>query len=206
MVKVKVCGITNLRDARNAIACGADALGFVFYKKSRRYIKPQKAGAIIRKLAKGIIKVGVFVDSPASEVCVIARQCALDMLQFHGNESKQFCAEFKGYKTIKAFRIKEKVRVRELLKYKTSAYLFDTYANRMFGGTGKAFSWKLLEGLNKIKKPIFLAGGLTAENVAAAIRMVGPDWVDVSSSVEARPGKKDHKKIKDFIEALRQEA
>jgi len=96
--------------------------------------------------------------------------------------------------------------VRELLKYKTSAYLFDTYANRMFGGTGKAFSWKLLEGLNKIKKPIFLAGGLTAENVAAAIRMVGPDWVDVSSSVEARPGKKDHKKIKDFIEALRQEA
>lgn len=206
MVKVKVCGITNLRDARRAIACGSAALGFVFYKKSSRYISPRKARGIIKKLPRAILKVGVFVDSPQKEVEAIASGCGLDMLQLHGAESPEFCGKLKGYKIIKAFRIKKRIANKELARYKTYAYLFDSYNKRMMGGTGRVFPWGLLRGRDKIKKPIFLAGGLTGQNVAEAVKRVRPQWVDVSSSVEARPGKKDYNKIKAFMKALRQEA
>ncbi len=203
MVKVKICGITNLKDAQEAIKAGADALGFVFYKKSPRYILPQKARAIIRQLPKQVIKAGVFVNTEEKTIKDIAKLCRLDILQFHGDESPEFCKKFKGYKVIKAFRVKDKINFKKILKYRTFACLFDAYIKSKIGGTGKKFNWRLLAHLDKIKRPVFLSGGLTAGNVKEAIRIINPAWVDVSSSLEIKPGQKDHKKIREFIKAVR---
>ncbi|MFH0739221.1 MAG: phosphoribosylanthranilate isomerase [Candidatus Omnitrophota bacterium] len=205
MVKVKICGITNHKDARDAIACGCGALGFVFYKKSSRYISPHKARGIIKRLPVEIIKVGVFVDSGREEIKDIAKICDLDMLQLHGSQGPDFCRGLGDYKVIKAFRIKERPRIKDIKKYNAFAYLFDTYSGSKYGGTGRAFDWKLLEGLRKIKKPIFLAGGLSEKNVREAVKIVRPEWVDLSSSVEVKPGKKDYKKMKSFIKELRKD-
>ena len=201
MVKVKICGITNLEDALVSLFNKADALGFVFYKKSPRYISPLKANNISAILPKNIYRVGVFVDEDINKVKKIARLCNLDMLQFHGNETVEYCRKFKGYKIIKAFPIKERLDLTKLLAYKGCAYLFDTYSKTQAGGTGKKFNWNLLRNLDKIKAPVFLSGGLTSRNVRQAIKLLKPDWVDVSSALESRPGKKDHKKIKRFIQA-----
>ena len=129
--------------------------------------------------------------------------CALDMLQFHGGESPEFCSKFKKYKVIKAFRIKNKFELAKLKAYKTSAYLFDTFSNTHFGGTGKKFNWNLLPEKGKINNLLFLSGGLDAKNVSRALKRLNPDWVDLSSSVEYRPGKKDHGKIRDFIKKVK---
>lgn len=204
MVKVKICGITNLRDALNAIDAGCDALGFVFYKKSPRYINPLRARDIIKKLPRGIIKIGVFVNSKVEEIKRIANLCQLNMLQFHGNETCGFCQRFKGYKIIKAFRIKDKVDLSRISQYKTFAYLFDTLVKSKPGGTGKRFDWDLLKCLDSIKQPIFLSGGLNARNLQRAIKLAHPEWVDVSSSLEISPGKKNEKKIRDFIKAAKE--
>jgi len=200
MVKVKICGITNLRDALTSVAAGSDALGFLFYKKSPRYIAPESAKKIIKNLPQNVIKIGVFVN--AQEKCIknIAKICNLDILQFHGNESAEFCRKFKGYKVIKAFRIKKKIDLAKILRYKTFAYLFDTFSKSKFGGTGKIFNWDLLAD---IKQPIFLSGGLNANNVNKAIRKVNPAWVDASSSLEVTPGKKDPKKVRKFIQTAK---
>ncbi len=199
MVRVKICGITNLEDAEAALKAGCDALGFVFYKKSPRYITPQKARAIIKGLPKSAIKIGVFVNASGDAIKRIAKFCSLDILQFHGSESQEFCRKFGGYKIIKAFRVKERIDLGRALKYKTFAYLFDTFVKSSAGGTGKRFDWKLASSLGNIRQEIFLSGGLNDKNVKEAIRLVQPAWVDVCSSIEARPGKKDHKKIKKFI-------
>jgi phosphoribosylanthranilate isomerase len=206
MAKVKICGITNGRDAAASIDAGCDALGFVFYKKSSRYIKPQRAKDIVKQLPKRIIKVGVFVNSKEKTIKDIAKSCKLDILQFHGDESPEFCRNFKGYKIIKAFRVKQVVDLEKVLKYKTFAYLFDTFTKFKIGGTGKKFDWKLIRHIGKIKRPIFLSGGLTAQNVKQALEAVKPHWVDVSSSVEIKPGEKDHKKIQEFIRLAKQSA
>lgn len=204
MTKVKICGITNLEDAFAAVIAGTDALGFVFYKKSDRYIAPLKARNICRIIPKHILKFGVFVNAQEKMVKKIAKSCGLDILQFHGDESPEFCRKFKGYKIAKAFRIKDKLDLKDILRYKTYAYLFDTLQESRFGGTGKSFNWKLLaKERNHIRKPIFLSGGLTKNNVKEAIKIVRPDWVDVSSSVELRPGKKDKNKIKSFIKTVK---
>lgn len=203
MTKVKVCGITNLEDALAALFSGADALGFVFYKKSPRYISPLKASNISRILPKKICRVGVFVDEDIKTVKKIARLCDLDMLQFHGQESNAYCRKFKGYKIIKAFTVKEGLDLTKISAYKGCGCLFDTYSKNRFGGTGKKFNWNLLRNLDKIKRPVFLSGGLTAGNVGKAVKLLKPDWVDVSSALELSPGKKDHKKIKKFIQASR---
>jgi len=203
MVKVKICGITNLEDALKSADAGCDALGFVFYKKSPRYITPEKASKIMRHLPPHIIKIGVFVDAQEKTIRRIAKLCHLDMLQFHGRESPAFCARFSDHKIIKAFRVKKKIEVKDILKYKTLAYLFDTFIKSKRGGTGKKFNWKLLGYLGDIKSPIFLSGGLTVKNIKEAIGVVRPHWVDVSSSVEIMAGKKDHKKVKEFIEAVK---
>ena len=203
MVRVKICGITNLGDAIAAVGAGCGALGFVFYKKSARYVTPLRAKNIIRLMPANIIKVGLFVNAREKTIERIAKMCKLDMLQFHGDESTEFCNKFKGYKIIKAFRIKDKLDLKDILKYKTFAYLFDTFDKTKIGGTGKKFNWKLINNLDKIKRQIFLSGGLNKGNVKEAIKTVHPDWLDVSSSVEIRPGKKDYKKIKEFIEKVR---
>ena len=199
MVKVKICGITNLKDAQTAVKAGADALGFIFYQSSPRYIFPFRARQIIKKLPKRIAKVGVFVNAAGDLILQTAEFCSLDMLQFHGAESPEFCRRFKNYRVIKAFRIKDKVPSKRILKYNTYGYLFDTFHRSIPGGTGKSFNWGLLTALKKTRAKIILSGGLSAKNVRGAIKMVRPGWVDVSSSVERIPGKKDPRKLKDFI-------
>lgn len=199
MVKVKICGITNQEDANKAAKAGCDALGFLFYKKSPRYISPRKAMEIIRRLPKKVIKIGVFVNAKEKTIIRIAKTCGLDILQFHGNESPEFCAKFKEYKVIKSFRVKDKFDLTRILKYNTFAYLFDAFVKSKPGGTGRSFDWDLLKYLDNVRQPIFLSGGLNGRNVSRAIKIARPDWVDASSSLEIRPGKKDSKKIKEFV-------
>jgi len=206
MVKVKICGITNLEDALNSVKAGCHALGFVFYRDSPRYITPKKAKEIIKHLPSGILKIGVFVNAREENIKRTAKLCNLDMLQFHGNESAEFCEKFKGYKIIKAFRVRDKIKLENLLNYKTFAYLFDTFLKSKMGGTGKKFNWALIRHLSGFCKPIFLSGGLNAKNVREAIGIAKPDWVDTSSSIEIKPGKKDYKKVKKFIEAVKKSA
>ena len=202
-VKVKICGITNLEDALASLNAGCDALGFAFFKKSPRYVTPEQAKQIIEQLPASIVKIGVFVNAKEEAIKRIAKLCHLSMLQFHGNESSKFCDKFKNYKIIKAFRIKDKIDPKSLLKYKTFAYLFDTFVASRSGGTGKTFNWKLVTHFADLKQPIFLAGGLNANNIKKAIRIARPDWVDACSSVEKSPGKKDHRKVREFIKAAK---
>ena len=203
MVKVKICGITNLEDALISYFSGANALGFVFYKKSLRYIRPDKAANICRILPRNIQRVGVFVDENVSSVKKIAKLCGLDMLQFHGHESNAYCQEFKSYKVVKAFRICRHADLEGVAKYKTFAYLFDSFSKTKLGGTGSKFNWKILAHAAKMKPIVFLSGGLTVSNVKKAVKLLKPDWVDVSSSLELKPGKKNHKEIQKFIHAVR---
>jgi len=204
MVKVKICGITNLKDAQDAVKAGCDSLGFVFYQNSPRYIVPFEASFIIKSLPRYIIKVGVFVNAREKTIKKIARICRLDILQFHGRESPGFCDRFKDYRIIKSFRLKGRIDLNAVLKYNTFAYLFDTFLKSRIGGTGKNFNWGFLTGkLSGIKKPIFLAGGLNEKNIQSAIRVVKPDWVDASSCLEKVPGKKDPKRVEAFIKAAK---
>ncbi len=200
MVKVKICGITNREDALAAVESGCDGLGFIFYKKSPRYISPEKAREIISELPPMVIKIGVFVNSREKFIKNIARKCSLDMLQFHGSQTPEFCCRFKGYKVIKSFRVKDKICLPEILRYRTFAYLFDSFSSLHFGGTGKTLNWSFLaKDLAGIKTPVFLAGGLNEKNVKSAIKIVKPDWVDASSRLEIDLGRKDHRKLKRFI-------
>lgn len=203
MIKIKICGITNLEDALNISKLKPDALGFVFYKKSPRYIAADKAKAIIPRISSFIKKVGVFVNEKENTIRNIAKDLKLDILQFHGDESPQFCQKFKNYKIIKALRIKNKTGLKDLRRYPVWAVMFDSYQKNLFGGTGKSFNWEIIKNIKLKKRNIFLSGGLDAKNVKEAIRLIKPDWVDVSSSIEIRPGKKDYKKVKEFIEAVR---
>jgi len=203
LVKVKICGITNLEDALASVFAGADAVGFVFYKKSPRYIPPVKAKNIARILPKKILKVGVFVNERICAVKRIARLCGLDMLQFHGEESPDYCLKFKGYRIIKAFRIAKPRDLDKVSGYKTSAYLFDSFSVSEAGGTGKRFNWKILAQAGKMKRIVFVSGGLNPGNVHKAVKSLNPDWVDVSSALESEPGKKDHRKIRKFIQLLK---
>jgi phosphoribosylanthranilate isomerase len=202
-VKVKICGITNVADAQAAVKAGCDALGFAFFNKSPRYIIPQEASEIIYQLPKGVMKIGVFCGAKEKEIKQIAKLCKLDILQFHGDETVAFCRKFKNFKVIKVFRVKDTIDVNAIKKYNTFAYLFDTYVKSKKGGTGKTFNWEVLKYLHEIKQPIFLSGGLDARNVCKAIAVARPDWVDVCSSIELRPGKKDHGKVKRFIRAAK---
>ncbi|MDD4939378.1 MAG: phosphoribosylanthranilate isomerase [Candidatus Omnitrophica bacterium] len=203
MVKVKICGITNLEDAQASANAGCDALGFVFYKKSPRYILPEKAAGIIRKLPGTVMKIGVFVNAREKTIRRIIKRCGINILQFHGRESIEFCRRFKDYKIIKAFRMRGRMDPRQILRYKTFAYLFDAFMESKPGGTGKNFNWKLVRHIDGITRPVFLSGGLSSGNVKKAIEVVRPEWVDVSSSVEIKPGKKDHKKVREFIKAAK---
>lgn len=203
MVRVKICGITNLEDALVCLFAEAQAIGFVFYKRSPRYISPLQARNISRILPKKIARVGVFVDAKVTTVKRIAKLCRLDMLQFHGEEPPQYCKKFKGYKVIKAFRINKKEDLDNISKYKTFAYLFDSFSGGALGGTGNKFNWKILKQAVKMKPVVFLSGGLTSGNVRQAIKLLKPDWVDVSSSLESKPGKKEHQKITKFMQSIK---
>ncbi len=203
---IKICGITNLEDARYASGAMADYLGFIFYDKSPRFIEPGEAGAIINWI-EGPEKVGVFVNQPIDDVNSIARQCGLDLVQLHGDESVEYC-ELIQKPLIKTIHISPDTGKDEL-QAQVNAYaevasffLFDTKADGLWGGTGQTFDWKLLKGIAG-DVPFFLSGGLNPENVAQAIQTVKPYAVDVSSSLEEAPGIKDFYKIDDFMDQVR---
>jgi phosphoribosylanthranilate isomerase len=200
--KVKICGITNRVDAQAAVEAGADALGFIFYEKSPRFISLKTAAEISKKIPPFVMRVGVFVNAPEEFVLRAITEVGLTMLQFHGDEPPEFCARF-GLMSMKAFRIRDEKSLEEIPNYKTDAYLLDAFSSTTLGGSGEKFNWDLAVEVKKFGKPIFLAGGLTLENVAGAVKKVEPFGVDVSSGVEISPGKKDHAKIHAFIAAVR---
>ncbi len=201
-VKVKICGITNAADAAVAADAAADALGFIFYEKSPRHISVEAASAVSHGLPPAIVKVGVFVNPEEELVLRAIGECGLNLLQFHGEETPDYCIQF-GLMSMKAFRVRDLASLKELLSYKTDAWLLDAYSATQHGGTGERFNWDLALEARKWGKPIFLAGGLTPENVAAAVKQVQPYAVDVSSGVESSPGKKDHAKVRAFIGAAK---
>jgi phosphoribosylanthranilate isomerase len=201
-VKVKICGITSLEDARAAAEAGADALGFVFFDKSPRSISIPAAAGIMRQLPGLIVKVGVFVNAPEDLVLRAVGDCGLNLLQFHGDESPEYCVQF-GVMSMKAFRIRDANSLENLQEYATDAWLFDSYVADKLGGTGETFNWNVALEAQRLGRPIFLAGGLTPENVAQAVQHVNPYAVDVSSGVEVGPGRKDHAKVKRFIDAAK---
>jgi phosphoribosylanthranilate isomerase len=201
-VKVKICGITNLPDGMAAAEAGADALGFVFYDQSPRRISVEAAAGLIRQLPPFVMKVGVFVNAPEDVVVRAIRECGLNLVQFHGDEPPEYCLQF-GLMSMKAFRIRDAASLQALSGYPTDAWLLDAYTPDKPGGTGETFNWELALEAQGWGRPIFLAGGLTAENVAEAVRRARPFGVDVSSGVEAAPGRKDHAKVVAFIRAAK---
>ncbi|HVV02515.1 MAG TPA: phosphoribosylanthranilate isomerase [Verrucomicrobiae bacterium] len=200
---VKICGITNVEDARAAAEAGADILGFIFHERSSRHVTPAQVAAITRELPAHVVRAGVFVNPAEEFVFEAISSCGLNLLQFHGAESAEFCVRF-GLMTMKAFPMRDAAALARLPEYKTDAWLLDAYSASQAGGTGETFNWDLAVRAREFGRPIFLAGGLTPENVAEAILKVRPYAVDVSSGVEASPGRKDHQKVKAFIKAAKQ--
>lgn len=204
MAKIKICGITNFEDALNASKFGADYLGFIFYKKSPRYITEQKAKQVIKKLPLKVKKVGVFVDEKINAIKKIVDFCELDIIQLSGSEYAIYIKKLKkicGKKIIKVFRIKNKKDIKSIKKYKADYIMLDTYKKGTYGGTGEKFDWSLIKNINK--KKLFLSGGLNSSNVRLAIKEIKPYAVDVCSSIESSKVKKDFQKMKEFIDAVK---
>lgn len=200
---VKICGITNSADALAAVEAGADAIGLMFYEPSPRNVSLETAAKIARELPPSIVKVGVFVNATEQIVSQAISECGLNIAQFHGDETPEFCSLF-PVMTIKAFRIRDTGSLQAMPDYETDAWLLDAYSPGKPGGTGEKFNWDIAVEAGKLGKPIFLAGGLTAENVAEAIQKVRPYAVDVSSGVESAPGKKDRAKLRAFVTAAKE--
>lgn len=203
MVRIKICGITNLEDALLAADLGADALGFIFYPKSPRKVAPAAAREIIAQLPPFVAAVGVFVDEDAAAVRDLAARVGLDWVQLHGQESPDYCRSL-GRRVIKGFRIQDEHSLSALAAYRgaAQALLLDTYKKGQIGGTGETFNWALAREARKFG-PIILAGGLNPDNVARAIETAQPQAVDVASGVETAPGKKDPEKLERFFAAIR---
>ncbi len=195
MVRVKICGITNLEDARAAIDLGADALGFNFYRHSPRYIEPANAKPIIELLPPLISLVGIFVDEFSPDrILKLARAVGIGSVQLHGTESPEYVKKLAELRTIKAFRVDEKFDPAQLLAFNVGAYLLDAYDPKLMGGTGKTFNWDVAVEA-KVHGRVILAGGLTPVNVREAILKVQPYGIDVCSGVESTPGLKDASKM-----------
>ncbi len=202
MIGVKICGITNLHDGRNAVECGADALGFIFYSKSKRYVSPERANEMIRKLPGEVIRVGVFVNQEIEEVKEIARFCDLSLIQLHGDESIQYCSQFPTSSLIKAVTPRTGKDMVRLKDYPAQIVLVDAYAPGCYGGTGRRCHWGLAVKAKETHR-LVLAGGLKADNIREAIEAVRPDAVDINSGVEISPGKKDPRKMREVIDIVR---
>mgnify|MGYP000235773444 FL=1 len=197
MIKVKICGITNKEDALYAAECGADALGFIFYEKSPRYIEPDNAKTIIAALPPFVTTVGVFVNKDFNDIRDITLLTGVTVVQLHGDESPSYCNLVEG-KLIKAIRVKNYSSIEGLKKYDVDVFLLDSFDKNSFGGSGLTFDWKLAEKAKQYGK-IILAGGLTPDNVEEAVKKVVPYGVDVNSGVEQKPGIKNKNKVKEFI-------
>jgi phosphoribosylanthranilate isomerase len=200
--RVKICGITSVADGLAAAEAGADMIGLMFYEKSPRRLTLAQAAEISRALPPFVLRVGVFVNPAAATVTRAIAECGLNLLQFHGDEDSDFCTQF-GVMSVKALRVRDAESLRPLEQFHTDAGGLDACSPAGLGGTGETFNWELAVAAKKFGKPIFLAGGLTPENVADAVRQVRPFAVDVSSGVESAPGKKDAAKVRAFIEAVR---
>ncbi len=201
IVKVKICGMTCLEDTLLAVEEGADAVGFIFYRKSPRCVSAKTVKTIVAALPPFIETVGVFVNESADRINRIADSCKLSAVQLHGNESPAFCKKIRR-KVIKAVRVKGKDSFDGLSSYKVSAFLLDACSDQQQGGTGETFDWRLV-GEGKKYGPVILAGGLDPSNVAHAIQKVKPYGVDVCSGVEKLPGIKDPSRLKAFIKAVK---
>jgi phosphoribosylanthranilate isomerase len=207
--RVKICGITNEQDALWVSNLGADFIGLNFYKDSERKISLDMAEKIVNGLPAFIKTVGVFVDEDVKKLKKIATKCRLSMVQLHGNESPEYCAEIHAIqgelKIIKAFRIQDESSLERINAYAgfSDYYLLDAYVPDQLGGTGQTFNWDLAVKAKALGKPLFLSGGLTPDNVQEAIEKVKPFAVDVASGIEKTARRKDYDKMKDFIQKAR---
>ncbi len=200
-VKIKICGITSVADALAAAEAGADALGFMFYPPSPRFVGNTAAHEIICELPPFIARVGVFVDPTEEQVRQAIAETGIDALQFHGNEAPEFCRRF-GLRVLKAFRVRDEESIRQTVPFTGETWLLDSYVAGQLGGTGARFNWELATAAARQHR-VILAGGLTPENAAEAVRVVRPYGLDVSSGVESAPGRKDTAKVHAFIAAAK---
>ena len=202
IVKVKICGITNLDDAMAAVDMGADLLGFNFYPKSPRYLTVEKAIEIIDQIPTFVDTAGIFVNPTAEQIKEITDHGFLNWIQLHGDETPQFCETLKWFhvKTIKAIRVKSAEDIARIEQFHTDAILLDAFNSKLYGGTGETFDWDLIGDINS--KRIFLAGGINDENAADAVRL-GVYGIDACSGIESSPGKKDHKKMRQLFENIK---
>jgi phosphoribosylanthranilate isomerase len=200
-VKVKICGITNYEDAMAAADMGADMLGFNFYPKSPRYIKPDEAAKIINRLPAFVDIVGLFVNDPFERIEQIIEECQLDWVQLHGDESPKFCDQFQSFnvRTMKAIRVKNEKDIKRAEEYFTDAILLDAFDPKKYGATGLSFDWNII---GNITKRVFLAGGINAENVRKAVEL-GIYGIDVCSAIESKPSKKDHAKMRELFNMIK---
>jgi phosphoribosylanthranilate isomerase len=204
MTLIKICGITSLEDARAAIDAGADALGFNFYKPSPRYITPQRAREIIEQLPESLMSVGVFVNEESQSVTDIANEAAITALQLHGDESPAYCqALVADHFVIKTLAVSADFESRTVAEYKVQAIMLDTRDNVLRGGTGRVFDWSIARRVRQLAPQLFLAGGLSPENIEEAVETVRPYAVDACSALEDSPGKKNHERVRVFIEKVR---
>lgn len=200
--RIKICGITSPDDARAAAEAGAHLIGLMFYPASPRYVTLEQAAAIAAALPPYVPAVGVFVNPAAAFVSEAIAKCGLGMLQFHGDETSEFCTRF-GLMSMKAIRVQNEDSLKQMAGFATDAFLLDACSGRGRGGTGESFDWNLAVKARAYGKPVFLAGGLTPGNVGEAVRTVQPFAVDVSSGVESAPGRKDPAKMRAFVEAVK---
>lgn len=198
-MKVKICGITNLEDALLCESLGADALGFIFYKKSKRFVEPKVVGKIISELSPFTVKVGVFVNEDTNVINKIAVSSGLNVVQLQGDEKPEIISKI-NFPAIKSFRINDGFDFSTLKKFEKASYLFDTYSEKEYGGTGKTFNWKLIP--NELRGKIILSGGISVNNIEEIYNDIKPAAIDLSSSVESEPGKKDREKVKVFFNKI----
>ena len=199
MTKIKFCGFVDEKDAVQACSLGIDFIGFNFVQSSKRFVSPEKAKEIISKLPGHVKKVGVFADETPQRVRFIQQYCKLDLLQFHGFETPEYCSQFRNY--IKAFRVKDASSLEPVKNYETEFVLLDAFVEDELGGTGKSFNWGLAKNVGG--KKVFLAGGLDAGNVAEAISEAEPFAVDAASGIEDSSGVKSVEKMRAFVEAVK---
>jgi phosphoribosylanthranilate isomerase len=198
---IKICGITNEDDALAAVNAGADALGFVLWPHSKRFVTVEATARITELMPRHVQRVAVLVNPSREEVERLLAAGAFDTLQLHGEETPEFCAQWKGRaKVWKGVRVADAASLAPLAGYSVvDAVLLDSYSPASHGGTGKTFDWSLVREAKKLGRPVILSGGLTPANIREAVAAARPDGVDVSSGVELSPGKKDHKRVREFI-------
>lgn len=204
---IKICGITNVRDAEECVTAGADELGFNFFKGSVRFLEPDTAARIARSLPARVGKVGVFVNESISEILRISGDANLDAIQLHGDEPLEFVSELRSktkLRLIKAFRVSTELPIELLSRYTVDGFLLDAHSNGSYGGTGEIFDWSVAVRAKTASMPIYLAGGLDDHNVGDAIAKVRPYAVDACSGLESEKGRKDLTKVQEFVRRVRE--